>query len=139
MTKEQRIAAVKLLLRDREQLARFKYNWKFNARPEQLLPDDDSWSICLMLAGRGGGKAISLFTPIWMADGSLKAMGDVNVGDAVVDQHGDPCTVTAVYEVPDPESCFDLVFSNKERIRACSEHQWVTWTKRESDRLVDIA
>ena len=33
-----------------------QWDWRFWARPEQLAPDDTSWSIFLALAGRGFGK-----------------------------------------------------------------------------------
>lgn len=39
--------------RDREALW---YDWSFWARPNQVPPAGDDWSICLMLAGRGFGK-----------------------------------------------------------------------------------
>lgn len=37
-------------------LAKLKYNWKFFARPDQLIPDGDWWTTWLILAGRGWGK-----------------------------------------------------------------------------------
>lgn len=40
----------------RKDLVNLQYNWHFFARPNQLPPDDDSWTICLIRSGRGFGK-----------------------------------------------------------------------------------
>ena len=39
----------------REELESLKYNWRFNARPSQLL-DNGSWSVTASICGRGYGK-----------------------------------------------------------------------------------
>lgn len=33
-----------------------QYDWNFWARPSQILPDDNSWHVSLLIAGRGSGK-----------------------------------------------------------------------------------
>ena len=39
-----------------EELARLKYDWPLWARPNQLPPDGDWWTIWMLMAGRGFGK-----------------------------------------------------------------------------------
>ncbi len=41
---------------DRSLAEEIQWNWRTWARPEQLPPDHDDWSIWLFLAGRGAGK-----------------------------------------------------------------------------------
>jgi phage terminase large subunit-like protein len=36
-----------------------QWDWSFWGRPEQIMPEDDSWDIALFLAGRGAGKTRS--------------------------------------------------------------------------------
>ena len=53
----------KLSEEDAAQLEREQYDWSLWARAEQL-PPVTAWRVWLMLAGRGGGKATSLDTPL---------------------------------------------------------------------------
>ena len=39
-----------------EMRAALKWHWRFWARPDQLVPEDNDWSTWLILAGRGWGK-----------------------------------------------------------------------------------
>jgi len=113
---------------DAEDLAR-RYVWEVNARREQLPPDGE-WSVWLILAGRGFGKALDLSTAIPTPSGWTR-LGDIAAGDAVFDESGRPCRVTAVHEVPAPEVAYRLHFSDGTSLDACSDHQWVTWTHAE--------
>jgi phage terminase large subunit-like protein len=43
--------------RKNEFIKNLKYNWKYWARPEQILPDlNDPWTVWMIMAGRGFGK-----------------------------------------------------------------------------------
>lgn len=83
----------------------------------------------LLCGGRGGGKALDLDTPIPVPSG-WKKLRDICVGDKVFDEHGLPCTVTAVFDRM-PEKAYRLHFSDGTSLDACDEHQWVTWTHAE--------
>lgn len=71
------------------------------------------------------GYALALDTPIATPDG-FKPMGEIEVGDVVFDEAGQPTTVTAVFDRM-PEQAFRLTFDDGSVIEADAEHQWVTW------------
>ena len=106
------------------------WDWRFWGRPAQLLPQDDSWYLALMLAGRGFGKLLALETPIPTPTG-WTTMGALRDGDAVLDERGVPCRVLKAHDVETPASAYRLTFSDGTSIEAGEEHQWVTWTHRE--------
>lgn len=62
------------------------WDWKFWARPEQLLPEDEEWDTWLILSGRGWGKTrVGAQTVLgWMQDfpGCRIALVGATVGDA---------------------------------------------------------
>lgn len=108
-------------------------DWWWVARPEQIPPDGD-WFVCLALAGRGWGKAIDVCTPIASSSDGItfgfKPLGDLRVGDFVLDEQGKPAKVTAVYDQL-PETAYRVQFSDGAYLDACGEHQWVTWEHRD--------
>jgi hypothetical protein len=83
----------------------------------------------------GGGtgdsqhRALDLMTMIPTPSG-WTTMGDLRVGDEVLDEAGKPCNVTGTYEVPDAES-WRLEFSDGTHIDCCADHLWVTWTEED--------
>lgn len=83
----------------------------------------------------GGGtgdaqdKALDLFTMIPTPTG-WTTMGELQVGDQVLDENGKPCTVTGTYEVPNGSS-WRLNFSDGTYIDCCLDHLWVTWSEDE--------
>lgn len=99
--------------------------WFWVARPEQMAPLGD-WGILLLLAGRGFGKALALSTMIATITG-WKKLEEINPGDQVFDEQGNPCTVTATFDV-NPDRAYRVEFSDGTFIDACREHQWATWT-----------
>jgi hypothetical protein len=72
------------------------------------------------------GKLLALDTPVPTADG-LVALRDIQVGNTVFDEHGQPCQVTAVYDDV-PDRAYRLTFNDGTEVRAGGEHQWVTLT-----------
>lgn len=86
---------------------------------------------------RGFGKALALDTPIPTPLG-WTTMGALKIGDVVFDEQGKPCAVTATFELY-AERVFDVIFRNGEVIRACGDHQWLTWTKKARDAAVHHA
>ncbi|MBO0684429.1 MAG: replicative DNA helicase, partial [Candidatus Dormibacteraeota bacterium] len=78
----------------------------------------------VVIAGRPSmGKALALDTPIPTPDG-WKTMAELRVGDQVFDDQGHACTVTFATPVMLGHLCYEVAFSDGERIVADAEHQW---------------
>jgi hypothetical protein len=71
------------------------------------------------------GKALALDTPI-PTPGGWKTMGDLQVGDVVFDERGEPCNVTYVTDTQLNRECYELEFSDGTKIVADAEHLWFT-------------
>jgi replicative DNA helicase len=69
------------------------------------------------------GKALALDTPLPTPTG-WTTMGEVAVGDQLLDANGLPTTVVAATEVMVDRPCFRLFFSDGSTIVADAEHQW---------------
>lgn len=109
---------------DEDEIRGLLTSWDFWARPSQKEPEGD-WKEWLLCTGRGFGKALALDTPIPTPTG-WTSMGAVRVGDTVFDEAGQPCSVTATFDVPEPERAYRVSFSDGSHIDACGDHQWAT-------------
>lgn len=78
----------------------------------------------------GGGKALRLDTPLPTPFG-WTTMGEVRIGDAVLDERGVPCSVVAKSEIDASEQAYRLTFSDGSQIVAGARHQWVTRDRTE--------
>lgn len=92
-------------------------------------PPAAGWTVWLMLAGRGAGKALCIETPIATAAG-WKRMGDLCDGDMVFDEQGTPCVVVKAHKPYMPRTMYRLTFSDGATIDADGEHLWTTLTHR---------
>lgn len=118
-------------------------NWLWaHARWDQHPPADwgDAY-ILLVLSGRGSGKAVSYATPMptpltqSVAGASgWTTMGEVKVGDLLLDESGAPTRVLAVFDVM-PEQAYRLHFSDGTYVDACADHLWVTYDHLDRKRL----
>ncbi|HEY6310430.1 MAG TPA: DNA translocase FtsK, partial [Streptosporangiaceae bacterium] len=82
----------------------------------------------ILIAGAtGSGKALALDTPIPTPCG-WTTMGEVQPGDEVFDENGQPCTVTAATSVMLGRPCYEVKFSDGTVIVADAEHLWRTST-----------
>lgn len=104
------------------------YDWRFLARPEQL-PPKGNWRIWAVIAGRGWGKALDLKTLVPTVTG-WTTMGDIQVGDQVFDEVGQPCKITYVSPIQFPERCYEVVFSDGTRVVCDGAHEWLTVDRR---------
>ncbi len=84
------------------------------------LPDD--------VAARLEGKALSLDTPVPTPRG-WASIGSLTPGDRVFGIDGRPTVVTATTAVQLGRPCFEVLFSDGQRVIADAEHLWVTRTK----------
>lgn len=84
----------------------------------------------LSIVGRPGqGKALTLSTPILMASGNFKAMGDILVGDKVASTDGYPSKVEGVY--PQGERpAYSVTMSDGRKVEADADHLWEVGSKR---------
>ncbi|HJQ41449.1 MAG TPA: replicative DNA helicase [Jatrophihabitantaceae bacterium] len=80
----------------------------------------------ITVAGRpGSGKALALDTPLPTPNG-WTTMGEVRVGDLLLDATGKRTRVVAATEVMDGRPCYEIEFSDGTVIVADAQHQWRT-------------
>lgn len=79
----------------------------------------------LVVGGTGSGKALDIETPIPTPSGFVK-MGDLQVGDVVFDEEGNPTEVVGAYDIEHNKECFEVLFSDGSSIIADAEHLWRT-------------
>jgi replicative DNA helicase len=72
------------------------------------------------------GKALALDTPLPTPDG-WTTMGEVRVGDYLIDANGKPTRVVAATGVLHGRPCYEVEFSDGSVIIADENHQWQTW------------
>jgi hypothetical protein len=81
-----------------------------------------------LIAGlRGSGKALALDTPVPTPNG-WTTMGDIQAGDVVYDEKGQPCQVTDAWDIRYDRPCYQVEFSDGSMIVADGEHQWLVDT-----------
>ena len=74
------------------------------------------------------GKALALDTPLPTPAG-WTTMGEVRVGDRLIDADGRPVTVVAATGVMHGRPCYEVEFSTGEIMIADGQHQWLTWSR----------
>ncbi len=82
----------------------------------------------VLKCGRRAGKALSLDTKILTPDG-FTTMGELKVGDFVFGQDGKKTKITYVSDVFENHDCYEVIFSNGEKIIADADHLWEVETK----------
>lgn len=68
-------------------------------------------------------KALALDTPLPTPTG-WTTMGEIREGDTLFDESGQPCAVLEVKEIQYDRPCYEVVFSDGERIVADDDHWW---------------
>lgn len=71
------------------------------------------------------GKALALDTPIPTPSG-WTTMGEIGEGDALLDEHGQPCQVTFATPIMRDHDCYRVEFSDGSSVVADAGHQWLT-------------
>jgi replicative DNA helicase len=74
------------------------------------------------------GKALALDTPLPTPTG-WTTMGEVQVGDYLIDANGKPTRVVAATGVLHGRPCYEVEFSDGSVIIADENHQWQTWIR----------
>lgn len=78
----------------------------------------------IALCSRQSGKALALDTPIPMPNGRWTTMGNIEVGDIILNKNGLPTSVTFVTENMYNHNCYEIEFDNGEKIIADEDHLW---------------
>lgn len=77
-----------------------------------------------VFAGTGSGKLLPLDTPIPTPAG-WTTMGDLVVGDEVLDRHGNPARVTFLSHIDPRPGLNQITLGDRRTIDADNNHQWV--------------
>lgn len=80
----------------------------------------------IIVGGTGTGKCLSLATKL-PTPTSFTIMGEIRVGDYVLDENGNPTKVTGYFPQP-LKPCFELTFSDGSKVVAGEDHNWYTST-----------
>jgi phage terminase large subunit-like protein len=80
-----------------------------------------------LLISKKNSKALALDTPIPTPSG-WATMGELEPGHIVLGADGSPTEVLAVSEVFHGHDCYQLEFSNGEKVIADAGHLWATWS-----------
>lgn len=83
-----------------------------------------------VLIPKKNAKALALDTPVPTPRG-WTTMGELREGDEVLGTDGRPCRVVATSGVFTDHDCYELEFSNGERVVADAGHQWVTYSLKD--------
>ena len=90
------------------------------------------------VTSRQAGKALSIDTPIPMADGSWKTMGAINVGDIIIGADGKPTRVTFKSEIHNKPTYRIEIESAREPVYACEDHLWQVFDRLDrQNKVVD--
>src|ERR687884_829539 len=95
---------------------------------DKLLGGFQRTDLIILAARTSVGKALALDTPMPTPRG-WTTMGELQVGDQVFDEQGRPCTVTFATPVQYERECYEVVFSDGERIIADADHRWSVLTR----------
>jgi len=79
---------------------------------------------CLFMASRQLGKALDINTPIPVLFGGYKLLKDLNIGDYIFDECGNPTQIIATTDIMYNRPCYKINFDNNESIIADENHLW---------------
>jgi replicative DNA helicase len=78
----------------------------------------------------GNGKALALDTPLPTPAG-WTTMGEIRVGDELIDEAGRPCRVTYATSIQRDRVCYEVCFTDGTRVVADADHLW--WTRHSGE------
>lgn len=76
----------------------------------------------------GEVKSLDKNTPVLTSNG-YKKMEDISIGDTVFDKNGEPSKVVNMTEIMHDRECYELTFSNGEKIVCDATHRWPVVTE----------
>lgn len=106
-----------------------KDSYKEKVRDQIIRKIGMSFTDLVLVLGRRSGKAVALDTPIITPTG-WRTMNDLQVGDYVFGDDGLPAKVIATSEIITDEDCYEIIFSNNDKIVAGANHQWNVFDRK---------
>jgi hypothetical protein len=113
-----------------EEMADGQRKLKLNFHPGQLRAWESKKRLVCILAGRQGGKALAVDTPI-PTPGGFVLIGELKAGDTVFDRSGNTCQVLAVHPVMFNQPCYRVTFDDGSFVVADGDHLWITQTAKQ--------
>ena len=112
---------------------------RMSAKPEMGYPFRNGYYNTLFHGLRGGkyllrsgetgtGKALSLFLPLKMADGTEKQVKDIEVGDMALGQDGKPTQIIARFPHKD-KNIYRVTLADGRSMEVCDEHLMPVWSR----------
>lgn len=89
-----------------------------------VLEDDEGAGHTLVVGGSGAGKALDISTPIPTPFDGFVPMGELRVGDVVLDEYGLPTKVVGAFDVQYERPCFEIEFHDGSVVVCDEEHLW---------------
>lgn len=86
--------------------------------------------LTIICASRQIGKLLDLNTEVPTPNG-WTTMGQLKDGDTIFDWYGNPTKVLNAHDVVTDGECYELTFSNGEKITADANHEWFTQSRTE--------
>ena len=93
---------------------------------DELMSGLQPSSLVIVGARPATGKALALDTPVPIPTG-WTTMGELQPGDQVFDEHGQPCNVVYTSPVFTDHTCFDVRFDDGTTITADAGHRWLAY------------
>jgi hypothetical protein len=87
----------------------------------------------IVVAAEGVGKRATIDSVVPTPSG-WTTLGDISVGDEVIDRFGNPVNVTYVSPIEPNPDAYRVTFSDGNHIDADAEHQWYTETVNEREK-----
>lgn len=113
-----------------------RYDWSINGRPKQFPPMPlEKWRAWVCLAGRGWGKMEPLSNQLLTANRSWITLGELEVGDYLFDEQGQPTRVTHLHPIQIPERAYRITFDDGTTVDCGGEHMFVTFNAQERKAL----
>jgi hypothetical protein len=101
----------------------------FDAQRDAILGILDN-RLTVICASRQVGKAEPLDTQLPTPNG-WTTLGELKDGDMVFDWYGNPTKVLKVHDTLYNRDCYELTFSNGEKLVADADHEWFTQSRAE--------
>jgi len=97
---------------------------------KRVLNASQKYRYLVVLQPRQTGKCLDLNTPI-LTENGWKTMGTLELKDKIYSDEGKLCNITHIWETYKDKKCYELIFSNGEKIVADEDHNWFTQTSYE--------
>lgn len=100
----------------------------YDPHPFQKPVHDSNARFRVCVCGRRSGKDLWIETPILTSNG-FKLLKNIQDGDVVFDENGNPCNVIKAKEILYNRPCYKITFSDGSEIIASNTHDWVVEDK----------